>query len=95
MAFVLQDNPGYLGLDDISVSPLPQPSFLTANSAPGAIVFNWSALPGFGYQLQYTSDLGSGYWSNLGGAMTASNGVLATTDSLTNSQRFYRLLLLP
>ena len=95
LAFVLQDNPGYLGLDDISVSPLPQPSFLTANSAPGAIVFNWSALPGFGYQLQYTSDLGSGNWSNLGGAMTASNGVLATTDSLTNSQRFYRLLLLP
>src|SRR6202044_1429244 len=26
LAFVIQDNPGYLGLDDISASPLPQPS---------------------------------------------------------------------
>jgi hypothetical protein len=95
LAFVIQDNPGYLGLDDISVSPLPQPSFLNVQQNAGAIVFDWSALPGLGYQLQYTSDLGSGYWSNFGGLITASNGVLTATDFLTNSQRFYRLLLVP
>jgi hypothetical protein len=95
LAFVIQDNPGYLGLDDISVSPLPQPSFLTVKPNAGLITFQWSALAGLGYQLQYTSDLRSNSWSNLGGAIIAFDTVLTATDSPTNSQRFYRLLLLP
>jgi hypothetical protein len=95
LAFGIQDNPGYLGLDDISVAPVPQPSFLTFQSGAGAIVFQWSTLPGLGYQLQYTSDLRSLHWINLGGVIIASNAVLTATDSPTNSPRFYRLLLLP
>jgi hypothetical protein len=95
LTFVIQDNPAYLGLDDISVVALQRPSFLTVKSGAGAIVLNWSTVPGFGYQLQYTSDLRSNHWSDLGGVITASNNVSSATDSLTNSQRFYRLLLLP
>lgn len=48
------------------------------------------------YQWQYTSDLTSSNWINLGNPATATEAVLGTTDSITNSpQRFYRLVLSP
>jgi hypothetical protein len=33
-------------------------------------------------------------WSNLGGSVTASNATAFASDSITNSQRFYRIMLL-
>jgi hypothetical protein len=85
----------FFGLDDISLTPVAAPSFLTFQPSAGAIVLEWSTMPGLGYQLQCTSNLQSNYWTDLGGALVASNTVATATDSLTNSQRFYRVLLLP
>jgi len=48
------------------------------------------------YQLQYSSDLSSSNWTNLGSAVTATGATFSTTDSITNApQRFYRLVLSP
>ena len=51
-------------------------------------------MAGHSYQLQYTSDVGVTNWINFGSAITASGSVATVSDSFTNSQRFYRVLLL-
>jgi hypothetical protein len=56
----------------------------------------WSTEAGGTYQLQYTSDLTSSNWTNLGSPLTATGATFSGTDPLTNGpQRFYRLGLLP
>jgi hypothetical protein len=46
--------------------------------------------------LQYTSDLSSGNWTDLGNAVTATGSTLTATDSVTNgARRFYRVVLSP
>ncbi|HWV99332.1 MAG TPA: choice-of-anchor tandem repeat GloVer-containing protein [Candidatus Acidoferrum sp.] len=56
----------------------------------------WSAISGQRYQLQFKSSLPSPTWSNLGAPVTATNAVVTVTDPFgSNTQRFYRVLLLP
>jgi hypothetical protein len=45
-------------------------------------------------QVQYNTDLSSTNWLNLGGSVTASNTILSASDSMTNSQCFYHIMLL-
>ena len=72
------------------------PEFQAVTLTNNLLNLTWSTEAGGTYQLQYTSDLSSGNWTNLGSAVTASGATLSTTDSLTNGpQRFYRLVLLP
>jgi hypothetical protein len=85
----------FFGLDSITLQPVPTPSFVTYEPSAGTIDLGWSAMPGLNYQVQYTSDPALNQWSNLGGAITAPAAVATATDTLTNTQRFYRVLLLP
>ncbi|MGA2662936.1 MAG: hypothetical protein ABSH34_36110 [Verrucomicrobiota bacterium] len=56
----------------------------------------WTREAGGTYQLQYTSDLSSGNWTDLGNAVTATGSTLTATDSVTNgARRFYRVVLSP
>jgi uncharacterized repeat protein (TIGR03803 family) len=72
------------------------PEFQQVTLSNNTLSLTWSTEAGGTYQLQYTSELSSGNWSNLGSAITATGATLNTTDSLTNGpQRFYRLALLP
>jgi len=72
------------------------PEFQSVTLTNSTLNLTWSTEAGGMYQLQYTSDLSSSNWSNLGSAVTATGATLSTTDSLTNGpQRFYRLALLP
>jgi len=61
----------------------------------GALSLAWSAPPGQVCQIQYKTDLSQSGWFNLGGPITVTNGVVSATDGLSNSLRFYRLVLLP
>ena len=68
----------------------------TITAANGTITLTWSAATGQSYQLQYTADLTPANWINLGNAITATNGVVTTTDLIgANAQRFYRVVLSP
>jgi uncharacterized repeat protein (TIGR03803 family) len=59
----------------------------------GALGLTWNSMPGATYQVQYSSDLNSTNWLNLGGVITGTGAILSETDSVTNGpQRFYRLL---
>ena len=64
-------------------------------SANGALLITWDALPGRSYQLQYKVGEAQVGWSNLGGAITATNRAIRTTDACADPQRFYRAALLP
>ncbi|SPE48899.1 putative Tripeptidyl-peptidase I [Verrucomicrobia bacterium] len=91
-----QDDPSYLGLDDVTVTPIPQPNFQTASNSGGAITFSWSAVPGADYQVQYRTDLTHGDWTNLGNILTATNATATASDpTAADRQRFYRVVLAP
>jgi hypothetical protein len=62
----------------------------------GMITFSWSSITGNMYQLQYSTDLGSTNWIDLGGPVTATDISVSLSDVIgTDSQRFYRIELLP
>jgi uncharacterized repeat protein (TIGR03803 family) len=71
------------------------PDFLTAAQIGGTIAFTWSATKGQAYQLQCTTNLGSAGWTNLGGAVTATNYIMGASDGVgTSGQKFYRVVQL-
>jgi subtilase family serine protease len=78
-----------------ALAPVPPPSFLPPASSAGSITLTWTAVTGQVYQLQYSSNLTTTNWINFGSAVTASNSIMIESDFLTNSQRFYRVLLPP
>ena len=86
----------YISLDDVSVQPEPTPLFNQVSSSNGSVALSWAAQPGLAYQLQYTTNLTTPSWVNIGSPITATNGVIGAADALpADSQRFYQLLLLP
>jgi hypothetical protein len=96
LEFGFADNVSFLGLDDISVAPVPAPLIQDVFLAGGHFVFSWNALNGIRYQIQYETNLLQTNWLNLGNTVTATNSTVVGTDAIGSaSQRFYRLLLLP
>lgn len=71
---------------------LPQLQSLVQTN--GSINMAWSIMPGQTYQIQFTTNLLSTNWFSFGSAVTATNTVLSATDSTTNTQCFYRIMLL-
>jgi uncharacterized repeat protein (TIGR03803 family) len=62
----------------------------------GTLAFTWSAATGESYEVQTTTNLASTNWLDLGGIMTATNTNMSGSFGIgSNSQQFYRVLLLP
>jgi subtilase family serine protease len=94
-----RDDPSYLGLDDVSVTPIPTAVLQTATvTTPNKnLEFTWNSATGLVYQVQYKTNLTQTNWLNLN-SITATNTILTFMDTnpITSSpQRFYRLQLLP
>lgn len=64
-------------------------------SGPGQIAFSWNSASGLNYQVQYSTDLSSTNWANVGSVLTATNGTTFQTNAVTDAQGFYRVLLVP
>ncbi len=75
--------------------PVTQPSFLPTASNADGLTLTWSTVSGFSYQVQYTTDLTTTNWINLGSPITASGSTATISDNFADSQRFYRVLQLP
>jgi hypothetical protein len=94
--FAMRDDVTWLGLDDVSVIPLQAPAFKTVANLGGSIHLSWNSVSNLVYQLQFTTNLASGSWLNLGNPITATNSTVATIDSSpSDRQRFYRIMLVP
>jgi len=98
LQFGSEDTPWYLGLDDISVTPVPVPMFQSATTTSSSFNLAWQTLAGLVYQVQYKTNLSQANWINLGKPLYAAsnNLTLSDTNAITSSpQRYYRLMLLP
>ncbi|MDB6109411.1 MAG: hypothetical protein JWR69_1161 [Pedosphaera sp.] len=88
----------------ITVDP---PVIQSIRQTNNSIAFSWSAVPGKRYQVQSTPELVPTNWNNLGGAITATNGVFnsaVTSPNVTlsasdligaSSHQFYRVVVVP
>jgi subtilase family serine protease len=93
-----RDDPYYLGLDDISLAPIPVPAFRAATKTFSAFNLTWGTMAGLVYQVQYTTNLVQTNWINLGKPLIATNGYLTVSDTNaigSSPQRFYRVQVLP
>jgi hypothetical protein len=61
---------------------------LTQNG--GTFSFNFGAVPGQTYQVQYTTNLAPANWINLGSTISATNSTISVSDTVRNPQLFYR-----
>jgi hypothetical protein len=69
-------------------------SFQSAvQNGSGGVNFSWLTTPGVPYQVQYTTNLASSNWMNLGAAIVASNSMTTASDNASpDPQRFYRII---
>jgi len=85
----------YFGLDDVSLTPIPKPTFNAVVKGSNVMVSTWYTVPGVAYAIQYKTNLLQPNWINL-----STNTANASTASFTNligraSSWFYRILQLP
>jgi subtilase family serine protease len=84
---------GYLG--GITVTPIPVPVLQPAIQMNGILTLTWNSTTNARYQLQYTTDLNSAAWFNLGNPITATNSIVTACDAIASDpRRFYRVVLL-
>jgi hypothetical protein len=78
-----------------TLQTIPAPNFQAPLVVAGAIQLTWASLPGIGYQVQFTTNLGQTNWSNLGSVITATNNPTTTNVVIgSDSQLFYRVEVL-
>jgi hypothetical protein len=79
-------------LDDISVVPVPVPVLRSVMWSNSVTSLSWDTYPGLLYQLQYTTNLVTGTWTNVGGGYAGSGATVNAVDSsAADRQRFYRV----
>jgi subtilase family serine protease len=96
LQFGFQDDPYYLGLDDISLTAVVNPGIRSVVRPSGDFQLVWNTATGMVYQVQYKTNLLQADWINLGSAITARTDTLTLTDTNAfklSPQRFYRLTL--
>ena len=82
------------GVARLTVVPRPDFSFIVGTN--GAVRFDWSAATAQKYQVQYSMDLATSNWLNLGTPLTATSSVASASDSVGSiPQKFYRVVWLP
>src|SRR5581483_382449 len=96
LQFGARNDNDYDGFDDVSVVPIPTPSFRAAAiRTNNTISFTWNSLSNIQYRVEYSTNLSKTNWFFLS-TNTATGFTLAFTNSITtNSARFYRIRQLP
>jgi uncharacterized repeat protein (TIGR03803 family) len=68
------------------------PVIQSITKTAGTVTLTWNSVAGQTYLLEYCTDLAQGYWSNVGNAVMATNGMMTGLDpAATDPQRFYRV----
>jgi len=97
LQFGFQDDPYYLGLDDISVKSVVAPKIKTVTRTPVSFDFKFAASTGAFYQLQYKTNLAQPGWIDMGSPIWAETNSLKLTDTniVNYPQKYYRVILVP
>jgi hypothetical protein len=96
LQFGFQHDPAYFGFDDVSVTPVSSPLIKTLTKTNTTMQFTWDNIAGLTYQAQYRTNLAQGIWQNFGVAISSTNLTPTITDTaIADSQRFYRIVVLP
>ncbi|MDE3068681.1 MAG: hypothetical protein KGJ60_14185, partial [Verrucomicrobiota bacterium] len=98
LEFAARDDPTYLGLDDVSVTPVAEPVFRVMAPTNHSLRLAWEATIGLVYQVQYKTNLLQRTWVNLGGPITAASNVISVSDTdalIASPERFYRVTVSP
>jgi hypothetical protein len=97
LQFGFEDNPYYLGLDDISVKPVTAPKVEAATRPPASFDLTYAVTAGVSYQVQYKTNLMQPDWIDMGGNILAETNSLkfSDTDVVNYPQKFYRLMPVP
>ncbi|MGC3961147.1 MAG: DUF642 domain-containing protein [Verrucomicrobiota bacterium] len=80
-----------LAMDAVSVEPVVQHVLI----AGSPLRLCWESKPNRSYQLQYRSTLTANSWTDLEAAIAGSGSLLCSTQSVTEPQRFFRVVMLP
>jgi D-alanyl-D-alanine carboxypeptidase len=75
---------------------IASPQMTKSASGDDAVTFQCSAISGNKYQVQYTDEIASPTWINLGGPVVADGDSITVNDVAPGTtQRFYRVILVP
>jgi hypothetical protein len=69
----------------------PKPTLQSVTAQDGSIQFNWNAIPGHSYHLQFKNDLNEAAWTDLQ-TITAESTTENFSETIVDTQRFYRLV---
>jgi subtilase family serine protease len=89
-----RNDPDYFGLDDVSVTPIPIPTFTMLGKGSGNLSLGWNSLAGVAYDIQYKTNLAQAAWIDLV-TNTAAGVTTGFTNTLGSPARFYRVRQLP
>jgi PKD repeat protein/endonuclease/exonuclease/phosphatase family metal-dependent hydrolase len=78
----------------LTVISIPPPNIQSVTQSNGTVTFVWVSVAGQSYQVQSSTNLTGSNWFNLGGSNVANGASTAASDSVTNTQQYYRVLLL-
>ena len=80
----------------LTVSGADSPKIVATSRSGSTITLTWLALQSRSYQLQFTTHLTQPNWTNSGSPITATDKSATAKDTAaSDSQRFYRVVLLP
>jgi uncharacterized repeat protein (TIGR03803 family) len=84
---------GYGTVFQISLAPPPTMRYPTMSDH--RFTFNWDAISGRVYRVEYSTNLGSTNWYNLAAHVPATNSTMAISSPAFDLQRLFRVVLLP
>ncbi len=95
LQFSVRNDPWYFGLDDVSVTPIPAPTFTSYRNTTNGFALTWNTLAGLTNIVQYKTNLLQTNWINLVTNVAATNTLSYTNLIGVDPRRFYRVQRLP
>lgn len=85
--------PALSNTNSFTVAVLARPTITEASVTNGGFNLSWTAIPGQKYRVQFKDDLTAPNWTDLGPDLNATLETVSRQDSLSQTQRFYRVLV--
>jgi hypothetical protein len=94
LQFGNRDDNYFLGLDDVSVTPIPSPTIEDIQQSGDNLLITWKTLPGLTYHVQFSRTLLNPQWTDIGRAVTASGTTTSVIEAISPIRSgFFRIML--